>query len=207
MPVLYTMPETCALAPNIVAHWTKAPIEIKTLKRGDQKSPEYLSINPHGKVPALQFNDGFVLTEAAAIMQHIAMTTDGSLWPSNKRDQARIVEALSFMASEVHADFGPHFAADTFADEKGAKQEIKQKAYEKLARHYATLDDTLTDSGSDWYLGERSPADAYLYVLTRWIDQTPLKIADYPTLKTFRDRMQDDPDVLASLDSQRMTTV
>ena len=52
-PILYTMPGTCALAPNIAVAWLNAPVSIKTMAHGDQKKEEYLSINPKGKVPAL----------------------------------------------------------------------------------------------------------------------------------------------------------
>ena len=70
-PILYTMPGTCALAPNIAVAWLNAPVTIQTLKRGDHKKEDYLSINPRGKVPALQFADGDVLTEAAAILAYL----------------------------------------------------------------------------------------------------------------------------------------
>ena len=68
MPTLYTMPGTCSLSPNIAVAWLDAPIEIHNIAYGDQKKDEYLAINPKGQVPALRFEDGDVLTEAAAIL-------------------------------------------------------------------------------------------------------------------------------------------
>ena len=64
------MPGACALAPNIAVAWLNAPVTIQTLKRGDHKK-KLLSINPRGKVPALPFADGDVLTEAAAILAYL----------------------------------------------------------------------------------------------------------------------------------------
>ena len=68
MPTLYTMPGTCALATNIAVAWLDAPVEVRNMAYGDHKKDEYLAINPKGKVPAVAFEDGDVLTEAAAIL-------------------------------------------------------------------------------------------------------------------------------------------
>jgi glutathione S-transferase len=72
MPQLYVMSGTCALAPNIAAAWLDAPVEIVALARGDHRKPDYLAINPKGQVPAVRFEDGDVLTEAAAILAWLA---------------------------------------------------------------------------------------------------------------------------------------
>ena len=110
------------------------------------------------------------------------------------------------MTSEVHATYGPHFAAQAFADSDSAQKEIKAKTYEKLATHYARMEGNLAAAG-DWYLKDRSFADAYLYVLTRWIEQTPLTIDNYPNLKKHRARMEADEGVKLALQRQNMTPV
>ncbi|MEM7730354.1 MAG: glutathione S-transferase N-terminal domain-containing protein [Pseudomonadota bacterium] len=69
---LYAMPGTCALAPNIASLWAELPTEVVNLKRGDHRKDAYLSINPRGQVPSLVFENGQVLTEAAAILLFIA---------------------------------------------------------------------------------------------------------------------------------------
>ena len=68
MTTLYTMPGTCSLSSNIAVAWLDVPIEIKNMAYGDHKKDAFLAINPKGKVPALQFDEGDVLTEAAAIL-------------------------------------------------------------------------------------------------------------------------------------------
>jgi glutathione S-transferase len=205
-PILYTMPGTCALAPNIAVAWLDAPVTIKTLERGDHKKKEYLSINPKGKVPALQFDDGDVLTEAAAILAYLGAEYGKEGYARDQKLGRKEAEALSYMTSEVHAAYGPHFAPQAFADSELAQNEIKAKTYEKLATHYARMDANLAASG-DWYLKQRSFADAYLYVLTRWIEQTPLSIDDYPNLKKYRARMEADEGVKLALQRQNMEPV
>lgn len=205
-PILYTMPGTCALAPNIAVAWLNAPVTIKTMEHGDQKKEEYLSINPKGKVPALQFDDGDVLTEAAAILAYLGAEYGKEGYARNQKLGRKEAEALSYMTSEVHATYGPHFAAQAFADSDSAQKEIKAKAYEKLATHYERMEGNLAAAG-DWYLKDRSFADAYLYVLTRWIEQTPLSIDNYPNLKKHRARMEADEGVKLALQRQNMEPV
>lgn len=204
MPELYTMPGTCALAPNIAVAWLDAPVTIRNMEQGDQKTDAYRAINPQGKVPALRFEDGDVLTEAAAILAYLGAEHGGEAYGRDKSLGRKEAEALSYMTSEVHATYAPHFAAATFADDKDAQEEVKAHAYAKLAEHYAQLEATLRAAGGVWYLGQRSFADAYLYVLTRWIDQTPMAIADYPALKDHRSRMEDDDGVQLALSRQGM---
>ena len=207
MPTLYCMPGTCSLAPNIAVAWLDAPVEVRTMAYGDHKKDEYLAINPKGKVPALRFEDGDVLTEAAAILGWLGAEHG---WEGYARDTTlgrKEAEALSYMTSEVHADFGAHFAAQRFANSETCQGEAKAKAYEKVAGHYEYLEAALRDAGGEWYLGKRSFADAYLYVLTRWAEQTPMGIEDRPLLKAHRDRMEADEKVQLALERQNMKPV
>lgn len=204
MPTLYTMPGTCSLATNIAIAWLDAPVSVKNMDYGDHKKDAYLKINPKGKVPAVRFEDGDTLTEAAAILSWLGAEHGGDDWARNTVEGRKEAEALSYMTSEVHADFGPHFAAAKFANDTAAQKEVKAKAYAKLADHYEALEKTLSDSDGDWYLGRKSFADAFLYVLVRWMEQTPSNLADYPALAAHRDRMEADDAVRTALARQDM---
>jgi glutathione S-transferase len=111
------------------------------------------------------------------------------------------------MTSEVHAAYGGHFGPQNFAESATAQEEVKRKTYETLAGHYKRMDGTLTENGSEWYLGQRSFADTFLYVLTRWIEQTPLSIDHYPALKKHRVRMEANNGVRLALKRQDMEPV
>ena len=207
MPTLYTMPGTCSLAPNIAVAWLDAPVGIEAMAYGDHTKDAYLAINPRGQVPAVRFEDGDVLTEAAAILAWLGAEHGKDAYARDTVLGRKEAEALSYMTSEVHADYGPHFAARRFADDESAQEAIKAKAYEKLADHYARLERTLGDADGDWYLGRRTFADAYLYVLTRWIEQTPLALDDHPALKAHLERMQADEGVRTALARQGMEPI
>lgn len=108
------------------------------------------------------------------------------------------------MTSEVHASYGPHFSPQAFADDEAAREEVKRKTYQKLDVHYQRMDGILKDNGGTWYLGTRSFADAFLYVLTRWLEQTPNSIGDYPALKEHRAHVETDEGVRMALRRQDM---
>ena len=206
---LYTMPGTCALAPNIAVAWEDAPIEVVNMDYGDHKKSSYLAINPKGKVPALEFEDGDVLTEAAAILTYIGAEYGGEGSEEYARDERlgrKEGEALSYLTSEVHAAYGPHFAPQKFASSEDAQAEVKEHAYKTLRGHYQKLDDQLGDAGK-FLLGQKSYADAYLYVTERWMEKTPISIEDYPNLKRHRAMMEEDPAVQKALERQSMQPI
>ncbi len=207
MTTLYTMPGTCSLAPNIAVAWLDAPVEIHNMTYGDHKNDDYLAINSKGKVPALRFDDGDVLTEAAAILAWLGAAHGKEGYARDTRLGRKEAEALSFMTSEVHAAYGGHFAPKSLADSAAAQREVKRKTYETLGNHYERINGVLNDNGGEWYLGQRSFADTFLYVLTRWIEQTPLSISDYSALKAHRARMEADEGVRLALKRQDMELV
>ena len=173
---------------------------------GDHKKDDYLAINDKGKVPALRFEDGDVLTEAAAILSWLGAAHGGEGYARDTVLGRKEAEALSYMTSEVHAAYGGHFGPQNFAESDAAIEEVKRKTYEKLDMHYKRMDQILSENG-DWYLGKRSFADTFLYVLMRWIEKTPLSYDDYPALKQHMARMEADAGVQLALKRQNMEPI
>lgn len=207
MTTLYTMPGTCSLSPNIAVAWLDAPVDVKTMAYGDHKKDDYLAINPKGKVPAVRFDDGDVLTEAAAILAWLGAAHGKEGYARDTTLGRKEAEALSYMTSEVHAAYGGHFGPQNLAETDDGQAEVKRKTYKTLAGHYKRMDGVLSGNGGEWYLGKRSFADTFLYVLTRWIEQTPMSIGDYPALKQHRARMEADEGVQLALKRQDMEPV
>lgn len=203
-PKLYTMPGTCALAPHIALEWIGEPYELEVMKHGQHREPEYLKVNPKGKVPALVLEDGRVLTEAAAILTYLTdRYPQANLGMGNDPyERYQLEEWLSYMTSEVHADFAPHFAPQKFIDDQSQYDAVRQATYQRLRQHYTTLDQRIE---KHLLAPGRTVVEPYLYVLTRWVDQTPMEIADYPNLKRFREQMSEDAGVKRALEMQGMT--
>lgn len=197
------MPNSCALAPHIALEWIGSPYELGLLKRGQNREPEYLRVNPKGKVPALVLEDGRVLTEAAAVLMYLASRYPQANLGSDNDPYERyeLEEWLAYMTSEVHADFAPHFVPQRFVLDESQYDAVRQATYKRLHEHYVSLNDRLAGKEHPVAL-RRTVADPYLYVLTRWIDQTPMDIGDYPNLKRFQEQMSADAGVAQALQMQ-----
>lgn len=107
----------------------------------------------------------------------------------------------------MHAAYGGHFGRQYFAEATESVDEVKRKTYETLAGHCERMNGILSDSGGEWYLAKRPFADTFLYVLTRWLDQTPLSYDDYPALKQHLAHMEAHGGVNLALKRQNMEPI
>ena len=111
---LYYSPGACSLSPHIVLRELGLPatleaVDLKT-KRTDSGA-DFTALNPKGYVPALQLDDGEVLTEGVAIVQYLAdRHAPGTLAPAaGTVERARLAAHLNFISAELHKAFGPLF--------------------------------------------------------------------------------------------------
>lgn len=175
------------------------------MPRGNNRKEAYLAINPRGKVPAVVLDDGTVLTEAAAILTWLVDAyPDAGLGATSNQPLRRfkIAEALSYLTGDVHLAFGPFFGPDRYSDDEAQYGALRKKSLEQVAMHMSQLDEMLNDH--PYMLAERSVADAYLYVLTRWADYLPNGIRPFPKLASFRIRMESDEAVQRALGAQKL---
>jgi glutathione S-transferase len=179
MLTLYYSPGACSLAPHIALEEAGASFEAKpiSLKRGDQRKPDYLAINPKGKVPALVI-DGRPLTENPAILTYIARRfPEKKLLPADSIDgEVRALSLLAWASSTIHPTLGRFFGPQRLCDLPGSEESVLRLAREANAANFALVDKAL--AGKDYALGAFSVVDAYLFVFFRWagflkIDMTP----------------------------------
>jgi glutathione S-transferase len=198
---LYYMPGACSLSPHIVAREAGLPVQLVLVGR-DKKLPDggdYRALNPKGYVPALQLDDGTVLTEGPAIVQYLAdQVPDLALAPPNGSIQRyRLQEWLNFLTSEIHKSFSPLFRPNT-------PEDYKPIVKENLAGRFGLIEQHLAD-GRNYLLGEQfSVADAYLFVLLRWAPGQGLDLARWPNLAAYVKRVAARPAVDAALDAEKL---
>lgn len=158
---LFYAPGACSLANHIALIEAGLPYSLISVDREKrtQDGRDFLAINPKGYVPALEFDDGTVLTENLAILTYIAERS-GRLLAEKGLDRWRALEATAFMTSELHNTFKPLFYPDT-------SDAQKEKSRATLIRRFATLADQLGEK--PFLIGEHmSIADAYLFVMLSW---------------------------------------
>src|SRR5271167_5013208 len=122
---LYYSPAACSLSPHIVLleaglPYTLVKTDLKTKKTDG--GADYLGINSKGAVPALELDDGRVLTEGPAVVQYLAdQKPDSGLAPrAGSFERYQLAEILNYLTSEVHKTFSPLFNPESPAELKAA---------------------------------------------------------------------------------------
>jgi glutathione S-transferase len=196
---LYYSPGACSLSPHIVARELGIPVELKKVNTKDKTvegGGDYWQVNGRGYVPALELDNGQVLTEGPAIVQYLAdQKPEAGLAPKNgSLERYRLQEWLNFLTSEVHKQFSPLFKPNT-------PDEYKKIAKENLATRFDWLDKQL--AGKDYLTGKSfSVADAYLFVLLNWTKFQAIDLAKWPNLAAFQARVGARPKVQEALQAE-----
>jgi len=178
----YYTPGSCSFASHVALLETGAPFETArvVLANGDQRKPEYLAINPHGRVPALVTETG-AITETIAILTYLARRfPEARLLPWDRpAELARAYELMSWFASTVQVSFSQIFRGARFSDDAETLIELKAAGRPRFAAALAELEDLAPESG--WLVGDAfSVADAYATVFWRWAPRLELDATAYP---------------------------
>lgn len=175
-----------------VAKYLGSPVEYirVDLSRGEQRTPEFLALNPNGKVPLLVDGDKH-LWESTAIMAHLAVKAGSDLWPS---DAARQVEVLRWLSWDI-SHFSRH--GGTLYFEHHIKPflglgDVNPTAVEEANGFYkrfaAVLDAHLAQR--EYLVGDKlSIADFGVGVLLPWMNEAKLPIQDFANVMSWHERM------------------
>ena len=177
---LYYAPFACSLAPQIVA--LEAGIDLPAEKvdlrtHRTASGADYREINPLGYVPALHLDDGRILTEGVAILQHLADLAPQAMLapPAGTFERTRLQQWLGFVAAELHKSFSPWL----FHPEVG--EAAQEYARGRIRERFAYLEAHLAQSR--YLLGDAfGIADAYAYTIVGWSKTTGIGLAPYPAL-------------------------
>jgi glutathione S-transferase len=189
---LYYSPGACSLSPHIVARELGLDIALQKVDTGTKTikvEGDYFAVNPKGYVPALQLEDGEVLTEGPAIVQFLGDQKPGSgLVPkAGTMERYRLQEMLGYINSEIHKSYSPLFNPKTPA-------ETVEDRKQYLAKRYKFLDERL--AGREYLFGDRfTAADAYLFTVTNWAKHVKLDLSGFKNLVAFQKRVAERPAV------------
>lgn len=192
---LYYSPGACSLSPHIALleaglNFTLQKVDLKT-KQLDGGG-DFLAINGKGYVPALELDNGELLTEGPAIVQYIAdQNPAAKLAPAaGTLERYRLQEWLNFISTELHKTVGALF--------KPMAAEAKQATLERINLRFAYVNNQL--AGKPYLLGETfTVADGYLFNILSWTAWFQIDLATWPNLKAFQERVAARPQVHAAL--------
>lgn len=198
---LYYAAGACSLSPHIVLHEAGLKADIVPVNLGTKQTAagaDYWKINSKGAVPALELDDGSVLTEGPAIVQYLAdQAPEKNLAPKNGTpERYRLQEWLNFISTEVHKGFGPLFSPDL---PDAGKEFFKKKVLDKLA----WVDGQL--AGKDYLMGKNfTVADAYLFTVTGWAPYLKIDTSHLKNLTAYMARVAERPGVQAAMKAEKL---
>lgn len=191
MLTFYYARETCALASHIALEDAGAEYYLRRIRfaRVEQTEPDYLAINPKGRVPALVTDQG-VLTETPAILAYIAQVYPAAnLAPLNDPFAfARIQEFNSYLCSTVHVAHAHRMRGYRWADEADAQAAMQRKVPETVSACFAYIEQEFF--AGPYVMGPAySIADPYLFTLARWMEADGVDPHKFPRIAAHREMM------------------
>ncbi len=175
---LFYAPGACSLAPHIAINEAGLDVGLDKVTFGKERPTEsgrnFYDINPQGAVPALELDDGHVLTEAQVLLQYLAaQKPDAGLAITEGPQRWRFLETLNFIATELHKGTSPLF--------RNPSEDAKAAVTANLVNRYKLLEQKLGDK--DYLLGQFTVADAYAFVVLNWARKfeipVPAKLTSY----------------------------
>jgi glutathione S-transferase len=193
---LYYSTGTCSLSPHIVLLEAGLPYTLEKIDFATKKTStgiDYFTINSKGTVPALQLDDGRLLTEGPAIVQYLAdQRPDAGLAPRvGTFERYQLMEMLNYITSEVHKGFSPLFNPKISADWKASALANLEKKFDWLS---GFLENKTFLMGNGFTV-----ADAYLFTVLSWTRHLKIDLARWPVLAAYQSRVAPRPAVQQAL--------
>lgn len=191
MLTLYYSPMSCALAVHIALEEAGVRYEAKRVDfgTGQQRSADYLQINPKGRVPALVTDRG-ILTEVPAILGFVAQSfPEAGLAPlSDPFDFARMQAFNSYLCSTVHVAHAHRMRGTRWADDPVALAAMQRKVPESVLGSFLLIEEGML--AGPWVMGERyTVSDPYLFTLASWLEGDGVDISRLPRVLDHRARV------------------
>jgi glutathione S-transferase len=207
---LYFAPGACSFVPHVALEAIKAatgqdfvPKMVK-LHKGEQKSAEYLKMNPNGQVPVLVV-DGKPLTQIVAICDWLDRAhPQAMLLPAESWARAQALSQLAWMNNTVHPTFTHIFRTEYYAESESGRAEVKRVAAASFRKYLERIQEWSASASPFWF-GERvSFHDAYAFTFLRWGGYAGIDPDSFPALKAYVERVTQAPPVAAALERERV---
>jgi glutathione S-transferase len=201
---LYYAPNTCALASHISLEEAGADYELVPLNfaDGEQRKPDFLAVNPKGRVPALATDRG-ILTETPAILAFIAQTFPSArLAPIDDAFAFAEVQSFnSYLCSTVHVAHAHRLRGSRWADDEAAIEAMKKKVPQSVGDCFDLIEREMLTG--PWVVGhDYTICDPYLFTIARWLEGDGVDIARFPKVQDHYRRMEARPAVQRALARQ-----
>jgi len=199
---LYFSPGACSMSIHIIlreAGFTFDTDKVDLATKKTASGQDYMKINPKGYVPALEMENGQILTENTAIAQYLAdQKPNLKLSPeAGTLEHYRLIEWLGFISTEIHKNIGRLFSLDN--------PEIREKQVVLIKKRFDYLESELKNKL--YLMGDNfSIADSYLFTTARWCqtEKVNIDLNPWPNLKKYLQNIAERPAVKAAMEAERL---
>ncbi len=197
MKLFYT-PGACSMFPHMVlreAGFQPTLVRVDLATHKTEGGEDFYAVNPKGYVPALQLDDGQVLTEAAIVSSYIAdQKPQSGLLPASGLERYRVLELVHFIATEIHKNYSQLF-------NPALPEEQRKAVLAKIDSRLALLEKQYGQR--EFLVGNGfTLADAYLFTMLTWGKKMGPDLSKVPGLVAHHDRIGKRPAVLAMLEAE-----
>src|SRR5689334_13387876 len=200
---LYYAPGACSTASHIGLEESGAKYDSQALvfAKNEQKTPEYLKINPRGRVPALVMDEGTIV-ENTAILDYVAGKYAPQLMPKDPVQRARAISLMAWFSNNVHPAFTHIGRPERFASDVAAHENLKATGRENFYTALKEIDGLL--AGKPWIMGDQfTVVDGYALVFYGWGKRIGLPMAELKNYTAWKDRMLARPAVKRVLEREQ----
>jgi glutathione S-transferase len=197
---LYYSPGACSLSPHIVALEAGIPLALEKVDlkaKTTASGKDYTAIAEKGAVPALELDNGQLLTEGVAIVQYLAdLKPEANLAPKNGTfERVRLQETLNYISTEMHKGIGILFRGEALGPQAvEAFKGMLPKKFDYLSKQLA---------GKQYLTGDQfTVADAYLFTVLNWASMVKVDLAPWPALVAYQARVAARPAVKEAMKAE-----
>ena len=203
---LFFAPGACSFVPHAmleIAGVNFEPMMVK-LHKGEQRTADYLALNPRGQVPVL-VDEGEVITQIVAILLHLdAKLPHAHILPASGLARTRALSLLAWMNNTVHPTFTHFFMPQKFSDDAAAQKAMQRFAVDRYRECLQEIE-VLADNASPWLFGDNPGAvDAYALTLLRWGGYAGIDPISMPATWALVQRFAELPAVAVAIERERL---
>jgi glutathione S-transferase len=198
---LYFYPSACSFVVRIILNelglaFQDDKVDLRERKTEDGR--DFLTVNPKGGVPALQLDNGKVITEVQVILQYLADSNNAyQLLPAvGQLERYTTLEWMNYVSTELHKSIGLFFLPTL-------SEEMKATVLQPLiARRLKFINDQL--SKGTYLLGDHfTLPDAYLFVMLQWAKYHKIDLSSYPKLIAYEEQLSQRPSIVKSREQEK----
>ena len=207
---LYFAPGACSFVPHVALEAVRAATgqafepKLVKLHKGEQRTPEYLALNPNGQVPVLVV-DGKPLNQIVAICDFLDRSfPKAGLLPAEPWARAQALSQLAWMNNTVHPTFTRIFRSADFAESEAAQAEVKKAAQARYRKLLERIQDWTAGARPYWFGAAITPHDAYAFTLLRWGGYAGVDPKSLPAYFAYVERVMQAPHAAAAIERERV---